>query len=95
MDNPTHPHLDVSDVTIPDDFVDVSWKNDVCPSLAPNGDDRVRLWVDGKDPDGREFRGAPRFTVTVDGEDDPIYSGDDFTQAVQIARKAYANLTGS
>lgn len=44
------------------DFVDVSWRNDMCPSIAS---DRLQLqvWIDFLNPTDREFFDSPRFRV--------------------------------
>lgn len=59
----------------PYDFIDLSWGNDVCPSIAmldPQGEDVVvRIWVDYKNPDLREFgNSAPQFLMCVDCNND-------------------------
>lgn len=62
-------------------FEDISWHNDVCPSMtnafstAPIGEDKgkLTLWCDYADTSKREFQGGPRFRlVELDSRGDAL-----------------------
>ena len=60
-----------SEIASHPDLVDISYKNDVCPSFAPRADQfsdregRFALWIDHPDPEMRENGpDAPRVMVT-------------------------------
>ena len=67
------PHM-ASDVPlIPNDWKDVSWHNDACPSFevmtAGNGDSNFKLckvWIAESDPEARDVTKAKRFQVTYE-----------------------------
>lgn len=58
-------------------FEDVSWHNDVCPSLECyfSDDSTIRLWCDYANPQRREV-GGKRFTVSLSPSEDSLNSGD-------------------
>lgn len=67
------------------ELLDCSWHNDVCPSftLARDGGDVPRLWIEHPDPSEREYNdGSGRYSVT--SADDVLYDGDDLTEALAI-----------
>jgi hypothetical protein len=55
------------DVEIPEGWEDISWGNDVCPSWHPMAG--VRVWVDYKNPERREFPDGERFHVILEDEE--------------------------
>lgn len=59
---PDFPAADMP--AIPEGFVDVSWKNDSCPSFL-NVDAGLVLFVDYLDPELREEPTCPRFSLGV------------------------------
>lgn len=94
MYNLEFPDFDL-DVTIPNDWQDMSWKNDACPSwntpgtkLNPCG---CRVFIDYCHPEEREHPSALRFTVfrmNALGEAD-VDSGrymDDFEAVLAMTR---------
>jgi hypothetical protein len=67
------PHLDLSDLAIPWEWVDASWGNDAAPKFRVPGTG-LRVWVDGRDPDTRELP-WPRFSVELlsrEDEEEPV-----------------------
>lgn len=63
-------------IEVPEQFEDISWKNDACPSfsLKPVGDVVIILWVDYEDPESREC-GGTRYAVHR-------YINDDFNECL-------------
>lgn len=77
------------DVTIPSDWSDTSYHNDVCPSYRksfPSGRS-LRIWVDFADPARREYPNSPRFTVQSMNADeefmDDIVQTDDWEEVLK------------
>ena len=74
-------------------FVDSSWHNDSCPSVAlyiddDTGEELVKVYVDWADPAKRE--NGPemdQFHVYTD-HDTTVYCGDDVESAINAALKA-------
>lgn len=65
-----HPDFDQSTLpSIPSDWVDTSWVNELCPSFEIPGKG-LRVWIDYPDQDMREVPGFGRFMVTkeINGE---------------------------
>jgi hypothetical protein len=52
-------------------FVDVSWKNDACPSML-NEEREYKLWIDYVDPNKREC-GGMRYTLCAYDESEDQY----------------------
>lgn len=75
------------DLVVPDGFEDTSSHNDACPSLCC-GD--TTLFVDYKDPAKRETTCSDATYCAVfhwhDGDNETIYEGEDFTEAVAACR---------
>lgn len=80
---PTYPAADLP--PLPHGWVDLSWRNDLCPCYAPSVDSELRLWLDFPNPADREFPEAARFSLH-DGEA-VLWQGDDWADAL---RRAYA-----
>jgi hypothetical protein len=79
------PHLDLSDLAIPWEWVDASWGNDAAPKFRVPGTG-LRVWVDGRDPDTRELP-WPRFSVELlsrEDEEEPVvlYSGEEWNEVL-------------
>ncbi len=62
----------VLDVTIPEGWHDVSWRNETCPCWEVGERDgyTFRVWVDYADPEQREFPETKRFLLA------PIFDGN-------------------
>jgi len=79
---------------------DVSWHNDVCPSVGVfqwNGEDLLRLFFEHPDPARREVPGHGRFGLSWwDGEGRFINSmeTDDVHEVVRLYREKRAALRG-
>lgn len=75
-------------------LVDVSWRNDVCPSFIAAEDldawdsesVTLRLWVEHPDPEQRAWEG-PRYVVTREDDND-VHRGDDAAAAVDALLNA-------
>jgi hypothetical protein len=80
------PDYNLADLPqIPANFVEDSWRHDVCPSYACQvGDSQfVKIWCDYPSPAAREISGAPRYAVT--GAKDEYVPFEEFEDAVQYA----------
>lgn len=79
-----HKVFDNYDGELPklDGFVDVSWKNDACPSLL-NEEREYKLWVDYVDPNKREC-GGMRYTLCAYNNNsdqyEELYSTESLTE---------------
>ena len=75
---------------IPDGFVDSSWHNDACPSLASD-ELNLQIFIDYTDLQKREFPDSgERFTVsTLDADGAPLRSvhADDWDEVLTIVRR--------
>ena len=57
-------------LTLPADWQDVSWHNDVSPSFEKQiGDIRYKIWCDFKDPNRREVGGKQFNVATYDSNE--------------------------
>ena len=72
---------------IPADFVDVSWKNDACPSWQLGAEFGTQVYVNYKDKALREFE-AYCFVLAYppNGDTVELYVGDDLEEAIRVAR---------
>lgn len=81
------------DVTIPDGFVDMSYRNDTCPSWAVivSDDERIKLYVDYADCEQREDTDACRFTLVhendVTGEYVTLAHTDNYNEILTVIEK--------
>ena len=80
------PEFGPMDVKIPAGFEDSSWHNDVCPSFSKdlfNGQ-VLRLWIERKCADDREYPELPRFSVALHDFDaaflDTLATSDDYAE---------------
>lgn len=78
---------------IPGSWIDKSWRNDTAPSFqvctGPMAEP-VEMWIDYLDPALREIIAAPRFSLyrrSCDDDLDPIYTGDDYDEAMAHAER--------
>jgi len=55
----------LKDFDKPDNWEDVSYYNDVCPSFYYKG---YQIFVDHADPEERELEGSTRFAIIIDYE---------------------------
>jgi hypothetical protein len=55
----------VDDLSIPEDWVDESYRNDACPSWSVAG---LHIYADHVDPDQREYKTPDRFSIWLLGE---------------------------
>lgn len=65
-------------VEIPTGFSDGSWRNDLAPCLIMQGnssDNMIRIWIDHKDSDKREYPELARYTVVMED----VTTGDTWT----------------
>lgn len=102
-DKTMHPKFPYFDYALPviDGFKDVSWHNDVCPSLA-NDDLGLKLFCDFDNPSLREC-GGNKFTLYLHDVDDSlndvfIASNDDLgaiLQAIESFKTRHALAMGS
>jgi len=69
---------------LPDGWHDASWKQDACPRYTRD-DGRVCIWIDYPDVADREFSGNSRYTVTIEGVDEPSHHTDDWADALAAA----------
>lgn len=66
------PDFDSIDVTLPDDFQDVSWHNDAMPAFERKllSGNILRIWINYANPDERETgRNDPRFALALHDSD--------------------------
>jgi hypothetical protein len=83
--------VQVHNALVPFGFIDTTWHNDECPSVAivdeVTGDCSLRVWVDYKDPSARGLDGVLQFCVIL-GDDHLVYDGNDIDAAINAALKA-------
>ena len=70
---PEFPVADMPAMPAHGDFVDTSWHNDACPSIASDALG-LRVWIDFADKSVREFEDGTRFIVAR--QDDGIVIGE-------------------
>ena len=76
------PEFDIATLpTIPSTWVDVSWRNDVCPSWVIG---HLRVWVDFADHKEREFEDGNRFRVTDEDVYEIIFESNDWQAILQF-----------
>ena len=76
------PEFDPSTLpTIPSDWEDMSWRNDVCPSWQCGA---VRVWIDFADPQLREWGDCERFRITDAEVNDLLFATDDWKAALDF-----------
>ena len=67
-----------NELSLPNDWIDSSWHNDVSPSFEKQiGDIKYKIWCDFKDPDRREV-GGKQFTIA-------IYDQNEFEELQDLA----------
>ena len=80
----------ISDLEIPEAWVNTSWHQDSCPSYEATQHGRVlRLTIEGADPNEREWAGGPRFAVMEVDHDlgeisESLWWGDSWEEAIAI-----------
>lgn len=90
-------------LTIPEGWVDVSWHNNACPSIAKRINDKlsVIIWCDFKEPKRREIGGSDlRFVISEEvfdeiGEEhyEPKGGAHTFENALLFANSLHSSLT--
>jgi hypothetical protein len=70
---PDFPAADMPAMPAHGDFVDTSWHNDACPSIASDALG-LRVWIDFADRSVREIEDGPRFIVAR--QDDGVVTGE-------------------
>lgn len=79
MINDAFPEYDVTTLPfIPKDWMDISWRNDVCPSWQSNG---YQIFVNFENPDDRET-GGERFSVCDIEFGDCLLSTDNWAEVL-------------
>lgn len=78
---------------IPEGFLDMSWRNDMCPSFV-NEALNLTIWVDFENPDDREDPELERFMLckSEDDGDGPviIISTNDYNAILEALKKVTA-----
>jgi hypothetical protein len=68
------PDYDVDTLPdIPEDWIDLSFRNDLCPSFESGSKNRI-VFIQPEDPEEREFPSDPRFIVYELDNDETIGS---------------------
>jgi hypothetical protein len=80
MINDAFPEFDMATLPfIPKDWMDISWRNDVCPSWQSNG---YQIFVNFENPDDREYSGGFRFSVFDMTTSEFYLSTDDWNEVL-------------
>ncbi len=80
MINDAFPEFDMATLPfIPKDWMDISWRNDVCPSWQSNG---YQIFVNFANPDDREYSGE-RFLVCDIEIGDCLLSTDNWAEVLE------------
>ena len=88
-------------LTIPHGWVDISWHNNACPSIAKRINDKlsVVIWCDFKDQKRREIGGDFRFVISTErfdelGEEhyEPQGGAHTFENALLFANSLFSEL---
>lgn len=78
----------VSDLEIPEKWVDVSYGNDACPSYQTAGEgEGFHIFIDHADPKEREDESWTRFAIRKVGDEglgDYVWQGDSWNKAKSI-----------
>lgn len=66
-------------------FIDTSWHNDACPSIASEAG--LSIWIDYPDPEQREMPDTKRFSVSATDADgavvgEPLLETDEWSDVV-------------
>lgn len=93
MTNPTYPGIahefpDYDQTTlpaIPAGWTDASWHNDTCPKFETSNTD-VIVFIDYADPEERECKPIPRFSVQewTDLDCDELLASDDWAEVLRL-----------
>lgn len=87
------------DVQLPEDFIDVSWHKNTCPSFELPSADKTAEWplltlfIDYKDQDQRECDDAPRFFLYAGSDlENWLVATEDWSQVQQCIASKRAEL---
>lgn len=76
------PEFDIATLPpIPSTWIDLSWRNDVCPSWAIG---KLRIWVDFADPKERDFEHGCRFRITDEEVSEIIFESNDWSEVLNF-----------
>lgn len=77
-------------LSLPEEWTDISWHNDACPSFVRKfGDVEYRIFCDYVDPERREMYGAMRFVIYIEDEVNYVCIGqtDTIKEAIDLVNE--------
>jgi hypothetical protein len=82
-------------IEIPEGFIDTTWRNNACPSMAIEIDinTAITIWIDYKNPDLRQCAGK-QFIVSMETIDDQFIDHGQFDTLEEALEKAYILKNG-